>query len=127
MKIMSEEENKAVTRAIDEVMAENEMHKATIADLEVKYEEAKNLLSQANDFIANLKRKELIVEVKKAYSVGDEFIAEKSTDDLKRMVEMHKMAKPKIFKSSGTLASTVDEYDEALWKLNNKFKFDKKG
>ena len=39
------------------------------------------------------------------------------------MVEMNKMAKPKIFKSSGTLASAVDEYDEALYKLNNKFKF----
>ena len=118
------ETNTAVVRAIDEVMAENEVLRAKLAIQEKRAEAAEGLLSQANDYIANQKRAELILEVQKEYDVGIEYISAQSTDELKRMVEMAKMKKVSVFKSSAS--ADASNKDDVYYKLDHMFKFDKK-
>ena len=124
---MSEEENQAVTTAIDEVMAENTTLKAKNTMLENKLTETEALLKTANDFIENRQRSDVIVEVKKSYNVDDTFISEKTTAELKKMVELTEIQKAKVFKSSGSIDTIEDDYDKARWKLDNRFKFARKG
>jgi len=118
-KKMTDEKNEAVTRAVDEVMAENETLKGKIVKLEKSLEEQTRLLAQANDYIANQKRADIILAVKKQFDVGDEFISLKSTDELKTMLEWGKLKKPPRFSSSGDLGGGGDPYE----KLHTMFKF----
>jgi hypothetical protein len=115
-------ENQAVKRAVDEVMAENEVLRAKLAVQEERAKAAETLLAQANDYIANQKRSELILEVQKEYDVGVEFISTKSTDELKKMVELAKLKKVSVFKSSADTGNKDDIY----YKLDHMYKFDKK-
>jgi len=118
------DKNTAVVRAIDEVMAENEVLKAKLVVQEKRAEAAEGLLVQANDYIANQKRSELILEVQKEYDVGIEYISTQSTDALKQMVNLAKMKKVSVFKSSAS-ANAINE-DDVYYKLDHMFKFDKK-
>jgi hypothetical protein len=119
------EDNQAVTRAVDEVMAENTTLKAENTTLKTELEETRALLKTANDFIENRQRSDIIVEVKKSYNVDDTFIAGKSTAELKRMVELTEIQKAKVFKSSNSIDTITDDYDKAKYRLNNMFKFAK--
>jgi len=118
------DKNTAVVRAIDEVMAENEVLKAKLVVQEKRAEAAEGLLVQANDYIANQKRSELILEVQKEYDVGIEYISKQSTEELKQMVEMAKMKKVSVFKSSAS--ADPSNKDDIYYKLDHMFKFDKK-
>jgi len=120
---MSEDKNPEVTKGIAETFAENEILKVKVIKLEAERDDALEKLKIANDFIANQKRGEIITKVKKHYTVGDEYIAEKTTEELKKMVEIAELQKPKIFSSSGSLESVTDELEAAKQKLRNRYKF----
>jgi len=124
-KVMSEQEDKnpAVTKAIDETFAENTLLKAQVAKLEADLAEALEKLRYANDYIANQKRGDVITEVKKHYTVDDIYIQSKTTEELKEMVAMAEIVKPKVFKSPASIDTISDDLEKARYKLDHKFKF----
>jgi len=112
-----------VTKGIAETYAENTMLKAKVTELESKLDEALEKLAMANDYIANQKRGDIITEVKKYYTVDDIYIQDKTTEELKRMVELAELSRPKVFRSPASIDAISDDLEKARYKLNNKFKF----
>ena len=132
MNEMSEEETKSETQDVikhnqAEIMAENLQLKATVDKL------AKQIVGITSEFDAARQQLEAATRSKKidrilqVSDLGMGYLTEKSLSELDEIEELYKHVKTPRFKSTGDSGKYASEYDQVLYKLNNSFKFDRKG
>ena len=131
---MSDEETKGESENEDvikhnqaEIMAENLQLKATVDKLVKQIEELTSEFDAARQQLESATRSKKIDRILQVSDLGMGYLTEKSLSELDEIEELYKHVKTPRFKSTGDSGKYASEYDQVLYKLNNSYKFDKKG
>ena len=109
-----------------EIMAENLQLKATVDKLNMKLDELSIDLKAATEQLEEQTRSKKIDRILKVSDLGMGYLAEKSLTELDEIEELYKHTKKSVFRSTGDNSKYASAHDQALYNLNNSFKFGKK-
>ena len=110
-----------------EIMAENLQLKATVDGLRKTLKEVTAEFDAATAQLEAETRSKKIARILAVADLGMDFLADKSLAALDEIEELYKHSKKSVFQSSGNNSKYASVHDQALYDLNNMFKFGKKG
>ena len=132
IKIMTKEETQSETENViqhnqAEIMAENLQLKAAVDALEQKLKEVTTNFDAAREQLEAETRSKKIARILMVADLGMDFLTDKGLAELDEIEELYKHAKKSVFRSTGSNSQYASVHDQALYNLNNMFKFGKKG
>ena len=109
-----------------EIMAENLQLKATVDSLRATLKEITTEFDAARAQLEAETRSKKIARILEVADLGMDFLADKNLVELDEIEELYKHSKKSVFKSTGNSSKYASARDQALYNLNNMFKFGKK-
>lgn len=129
---MTKEETQSETENVikhnqAEIMAENLQLKVVVDALEKTLKEVTTEFDAARAQLEAETRSKKIARILAVADLGMDFLTEKSLSALDEIEELYRHSKKSVFQSSGSNSKYASVHDQALYDLNNMFKFGKKG
>ncbi len=129
---MTEKETQSETENViqhnqAEIMAENLQLKAAVDTLKAQLKDVTTEFDAARAQLEAETRSKKIARILMVADLGMDFLADKGLAELDEIEELYKHAKKSVFRSTGSNSQYASVHDQALYNLNNMFKFGKKG